>query len=151
MTTEVSSTSFDQNLQLNGINVPTFNVRRAQTTVEMASGSTLMIAGLLESNTISGLTQLPGVKDVPVLGDLIKSDTFNRDESEVVVIITPYLVQPYANNNAGQHQGSLPQQEPSRDPNQLGSVFGNKIRRTYGTSAPETQMKEAGSFGYITE
>lgn len=100
MTTEVSTTSFDQNLQLNGINVPTFNVRRAQTTVELPSGGTLMIAGLLQSDTVSGLTQLPGIGNIPVVGDLIKSDTFQRDESEVVVMITPYLVQPFNRNAA---------------------------------------------------
>ncbi|HPD83044.1 MAG: type II and III secretion system protein family protein [Alphaproteobacteria bacterium] len=98
LTTEVSTTSFDQNLQLNGINVPTFNVRRAETNVELPSGGTLMIAGLIKSDAISGLTQLPGIGDVPVVGDLIKSDTFRRSESEVVVMITPYLVQPFAQN-----------------------------------------------------
>lgn len=100
LTTEVSTTSFEQNLQLNGINVPTFNVRRAETNVELPSGGTLMIAGLIKSDSISGLTQLPGVGDVPVVGDLIKSDTFRRAESEVVVMITPYLVQPFAQNRA---------------------------------------------------
>ena len=100
LTTEVSTTSFDQNLQLNGINVPTFNVRRAETTVELPSGGTLMIAGLIKSDAISGLTQLPGVGDIPVVGDLIKSDTFRRQESEVVVMITPYLVQPFAEPKA---------------------------------------------------
>ena len=98
LTTEVSTTSFDQNLQLNGINVPTFNVRRAETNVELPSGGTLMIAGLIKSDSISGLTQLPGVGDIPVVGDLIKSDTFRRSESEVVVMITPYLVKPFAQN-----------------------------------------------------
>jgi pilus assembly protein CpaC len=100
MTTEISSVSYDQNLQLqNGLNVPSFNVRRASTTVELPSGGTLMIAGLLKSDAISQLTQIPGVKDVPIVGDLMKSDTFQRNESEVVVIITPYLVTPFAQNN----------------------------------------------------
>lgn len=99
MTTEVSSTSYEDNLQLNGINIPSFNVRRAQTTVELPSGGTLMIAGLIQSQSISGLTQIPGLKDVPVMGDLMKSDTFQRNESEVVVLITPYLVKPFAQNN----------------------------------------------------
>ncbi len=98
LTTEVSTTSFDQNLQLNGVNIPAFNVRRAETNVELPSGGTLMIAGLIESDSISSLTQLPGVGDVPVVGDLIKSDSFQRSESEVLIMITPYLVQPFAQN-----------------------------------------------------
>jgi pilus assembly protein CpaC len=148
MTTEVSTASFDQGLQLQGINVPTFNIRRAQTTVEMGSGGTLMIAGLLESNTISGLSKLPGVGDVPVIGDLMKSDTFNREESEVVVIVTPYLVKPFAQNAANEN---TPPPPPTRDHNQLGTVFESNIRRTYGKATPENLMTEAGNFGYITE
>lgn len=96
MTTEVSSATYDDNLQLQGITVPTFNVRRADTTVELPSGGTLMIAGLLQSDTISSLTSIPGVNKVPVVGDLLKSDSFQRNESELVVMITPYLVRPFA-------------------------------------------------------
>jgi pilus assembly protein CpaC len=96
MTTEVSSATYDDNLQLQGITVPTFNVRRADTTVELPSGGTLMIAGLLQSDTLSSLTSLPGVNKIPVVGDLIKSDSFKRNESELVVMITPYLVKPFA-------------------------------------------------------
>lgn len=102
MTTEVSSSTMDENLQLQGINIPSFNVRRAQTTVELPSGGTLMIGGLIQSETVSGLTKLPGVGDVPVMGDLMKSDTFKRNESEVVVLITPYLVKPFAQNHTAQ-------------------------------------------------
>lgn len=104
MTTEVSSTTFEDNLQLQGINIPSFNVRRAQTTVELPSGGTLMIAGLIQSDSISGVNQIPGLGDVPVVGDLLKSDTFQRNESEVVVLITPYLVKPFAQNNAAVDQ-----------------------------------------------
>lgn len=151
MTTEVSTTSFDQNLQLNGVNVPTFNVRRAQTTVELPSGGTLMIAGLLQSDTISGLTSLPGVNKVPVIGDLVKSDTFQRDESEVVVIITPYLVTPYAQNNAENGPAGPAAPEPEREKSQLSAAFSENLRRTYGTKTPVSLMKDEGTFGYITD
>ena len=100
MTTEVSSASFDDGLQLQGISVPTFNVRRANTTVELPSGGTLMIAGLLQSDALSSLTQIPGVAKVPVVGDLLKSDSFQRNETELVVLITPYLVKPFGQNEA---------------------------------------------------
>lgn len=100
MSTEVSSASYDNNLQLQGITVPTFNVRRAETTVELPSGGTLMIAGLLQSDTVSSLTSIPGINKVPVVGDLLKSDSFQRNESELVVMITPYLVRPFAQNQA---------------------------------------------------
>jgi pilus assembly protein CpaC len=164
LTTEVSTTSFDQNLQLNGINVPTFNVRRAETTVELPSGGTLMIAGLLQSDSISGLTQLPGVGDIPVVGDLVKSDTFRRDESEVVVMITPYLVQPFAQNRTAPRAVSgLPEIEgedhgiysameapiePERQISRTQSLFANNVRRVYGEDAPEDLLSEP-HVGYI--
>jgi len=108
MSTEVSSASYDDNLQLQGINVPTFNVRRAETTVELPSGGTLMIAGLLQSDSVSSLTSLPGVNKIPVVGDLLKSDSFQRNESELVVMITPYLVKPFAENQSAQAQPEAP-------------------------------------------
>lgn len=115
MTTEVSSAVYDDNLQLQGISVPTFNVRRADTTVELPSGGTLMIAGLLKSDTTSSLSQIPGVGKVPVLGDLLKSDTFQRNESELVVMITPYLVKPFAQNNAAPIAPPEPVQTSAKD------------------------------------
>jgi pilus assembly protein CpaC len=108
LTTEVSSASYDENLQLQGVTVPTFNVRRADTTVELPSGGTLMIAGLLQSDAMSSLTSIPGVNKVPVVGDLLKSDTFQRNESELVVMVTPYLVRPFAENNAAPAQVPTP-------------------------------------------
>jgi pilus assembly protein CpaC len=175
LTTEVSTTSFDQNLQLNGINVPTFNVRRAETTVELPSGGTLMIAGLIKSDSISGLTQLPGVGDIPVVGDLIKSDTFRRSESEVVVMITPYLVQPFAENRAvpaavttdevtkvgpdGNYSAMTPNEpgmpimpyEPERQVSQLTTFFGTNLRRLYGNKVPEEMIADVSGFGYILD
>ena len=113
LTTEVSTTSFEQNLQLNGINIPTFNVRRAETNVELPSGGTLMIAGLIQSDAISSLTQIPGVKDVPVMGDLLKSDSFQRSESEVLVMVTPYLVQPFADRQQVANAAPIPAMQPN--------------------------------------
>ena len=108
LTTEVSTATFERNLQLNGINVPTFNVRRAETTVELPSGGTLMIAGLIRSDSISGLSEIPGVKDVPVVGDLLQSDTFQRSETELLVMITPYTVEPFAQAKAVPANNILP-------------------------------------------
>ena len=173
LTTEVSTTSFDQNLQLNGINVPTFNVRRAETNVELPSGGTLMIAGLIQSNSISGLSQLPGIGDVPVVGDLVKSDTFRRSESEVVVMITPYLVQPFAQNDSvpaavssepltqvgpDMNYGAITPDdnglpllptEPNRQENQLTSFFSDNLRRLYGDKTPEYLISKSSGFGYM--
>jgi pilus assembly protein CpaC len=74
--------------------IPGLNVRRVETTVELPSGQSLMIAGLLQSNAKQTLDSLPGVMNLPILGALFRSRDFLNNETELVVIITPYLVKP---------------------------------------------------------
>jgi len=99
LNTEVSSLDQSQGISLNEIQIPGLDVRRASTTVEINSGGTLMMAGLLKSESIKGMSGIPGIKDTPVIGDLLSSDSFNRQETELVVLVTPYLVQPFADKN----------------------------------------------------
>jgi Flp pilus assembly secretin CpaC len=96
LNTEVSSLNEGQGITLSELTVPGLDVRRASTTVEINSGGSLMMAGLLKSGNVKGLSGLPGIKDTPVLGDLVSSKSFQREETELVVIVTPYLVQPFA-------------------------------------------------------
>ncbi len=96
LNTEVSSLNQAQGITLSEIQIPGLDVRRASTTVEINSGGTLMMAGLLKSETIKWMAGIPGIKDTPVLGDLLSSDSFRRQETELVVLVTPYLVQPFA-------------------------------------------------------
>lgn len=95
LSTEVSSLDQAQGITLSDIQIPGLDVRRASTTVEINSGGSLMMAGLLKAANTKGLSGLPGIKNTPVLGDLISSKSFQREETELVVIVTPYLVSPY--------------------------------------------------------
>lgn len=99
LNTEVSSLDFESSVTLAQINVPGLDVRRADTTVELPSGGTLMIGGLLQSDSIKGLSGLPGVMNTPVIGDLIKSDSFQKNETELIVLVTAYLVDPFADRD----------------------------------------------------
>ncbi len=74
--------------------VPALAVRRVESTVELPSGQSMMLAGLIQSRTRQELDKVPGLKHVPVLGSLFQSRDFANDETELVVIITPYLVDP---------------------------------------------------------
>lgn len=98
MNTEVSSLNEARGITLVDVSIPGLDVRRANTTVEMNSGGSLMIAGLLKSDNLKGLNGIPGISETPVLGDLLSSKSFQRNETELVVIVTPYLVSPYADN-----------------------------------------------------
>lgn len=83
-------------ISLPGLTIPALAVRRAETTVELPSGQSMMIAGLIDSTTRQTLDQVPGIRNVPILGALFRSRDFINEESEMVVIVTPYLVDPAA-------------------------------------------------------
>ncbi len=82
------------------VTIPALSVRRAETTVEVGSGQSFAIAGLLQSGNTLQNSGLNGLADVPVLGALFRSDRFQRNETELVIIITPYLVRPVSNPGA---------------------------------------------------
>ncbi len=88
-------TSLDQLRARNGI-PGTFN-QEVQTTVELASGQSLAIAGLLSESSEENLSKTPGIGDIPILGALFKSERFQRDETELLIVVTPYLVRPVSN------------------------------------------------------
>ena len=78
------------------VTIPALNVRRAETTVELPSGGSFAIAGLMQHTTKQQIDAFPGVKDLPVLGALFRSRDFQNAETELVVMVTPYLVNPVA-------------------------------------------------------
>src|SRR3990167_3465337 len=96
---EVSELSTEGAIQIQGFQVPALTVRRAETTVELGSGESFMIAGLLNNRSIGAIDKIPGLGDIPVLGTLFKSDSFRRGETELVIVVTPYLVQPVSAND----------------------------------------------------
>ncbi len=91
---EVSALSEAGAILFQGFSIPALTTRRASTTVELGSGQSLAIAGLLQNKTQQTFDEFPGLADIPVLGALFRSTQFKRDESELVIIVTPYLVRP---------------------------------------------------------
>lgn len=91
---EVSELSSQGAVTLNGFQVPALTVRRAETTVELGSGQSFMIAGLMSNNAQNTIDKTPGAGDLPILGNLFKSSEFRKGQSELVIVVTPYLVNP---------------------------------------------------------
>lgn len=81
-------------VEIEGFSIPALVVRRAETAVELSSGQSFSIAGLLQNNANKLFSQLPGIGNVPILGALFRSQQFQRNETELVIIVTPYLVSP---------------------------------------------------------
>lgn len=91
---EVSELSSEGAIVLNGFQVPALTVRRTETTVELGSGQSFMIAGLMKNSSQNAIKKMPGAGDLPILGSLFRSTSFQRGETELVIIVTPYLVNP---------------------------------------------------------
>jgi pilus assembly protein CpaC len=96
---EVSQLDYSNSVTIGGTQVPGLTTRRTETTVELGSGQSFMIAGLLQNNHNNSIDKTPGVGDVPILGALFRSNGFQRNETELVIVITPYLVQPVNGND----------------------------------------------------
>ena len=91
---EVSQLSNQGAVTLNNISISALSVRRAETTVELGSGQSFVLGGLLQNNDTQNVSKIPALGDIPVLGQLFRSEQFQRSESELVIIVTPYLVNP---------------------------------------------------------
>ncbi|MBO6945394.1 type II and III secretion system protein family protein [Altererythrobacter sp.] len=91
---EVSELSTQGAVTINGFQIPALTTRRAETTVELGSGQSFMIAGLMNNNAQNSLEKAPGLGDVPILGNLFRSRSFRKGETELVIVVTPYLVKP---------------------------------------------------------
>ena len=142
--TEVSSTSEVGAIVSSGLQIPGISSRRAETVVEMGSGGSLMIAGLIQSRTVNGLNGLPGLKDTPILSRLFQSDSFRREETEVIMIVTAMLVKPYGEpvaNRAERAQNITAALD-------LGLI--EQMKQTYGADRM-IGIEPNGQQGYIVE
>lgn len=130
----------------NGVTVPALRVRRAETTVELPSGGSMVMAGLLSETTKQNIDGVPGVKDVPVLGALFRSRDFQANETELVVIVTPYLVDPTSRDKL-----VLPTDgyAPASD---LDTFLMGRLNATYGVAgAREVEGSLQGPVGFVVE
>ena len=91
---EVSQLTSAGSVSLNGFTIPGITTRRVETTVELGSGQAFMIGGLLSNNANNSVDKVPGLGNVPILGALFRSTNFRKQQTELVVIVTPYLVKP---------------------------------------------------------
>ncbi|MFC3069379.1 type II and III secretion system protein family protein [Phenylobacterium soli] len=138
---EVSEISTKSAVTINNITIPGISVRRAETTVELASGESFAIAGLFQNNVASTVKQYPWLGEIPVLGPLFRSSQFTHDQSELVIIVTPYIVRP-VNKTAAL---TTPDQ---------GIVFANELEQVVKgkvAAAPGPQPHLAGPAGFKME
>jgi pilus assembly protein CpaC len=133
-----------------GINIPALQVRRAETTLEMSSGSSIVLAGLIQERTRHALEGVPGVMNTPVLGSLFRSRDFVNNETELVIIVTPYLVRPTAPENLRTPADGF------MNPSEGSSLMTGRLNALYRPSrgsagADEQQQRLQGPHGHVIE
>lgn len=126
--TEVSELSSENSVQLSGLSLPSIIVRRSESVMELPSGGAMVMGGLLQDNIRQTINGFPGLGKLPVLGPLFRSRDFKRNETELVIIVTPYLVKPVARNQLARPDDGFATSS-DRDANLLG-----RINRVYGGS-----------------
>jgi pilus assembly protein CpaC len=123
------------------ITIPALTVRRAETSVELGSGESFALAGLLQHTSEQDISKIPLLGDIPILGAVFRSNRFQRNETELVIIVTPYLVNPVETRVAAPTDGLI---HPS-DPQQV--LFSNTYRQ--GLPPPGRGPLNAGGGGLI--
>jgi pilus assembly protein CpaC len=136
---EVSELSEAGSVKLGGFVVPSLTTRRAETTVELGSGQSFMIAGLLQNRNRNNIEKAPFLGDLPILGMLFRSTSYQRDETELVIIVTPYLVRPVSHQLATPADGYRAPTDP-----QIG-FEGQSFAGKSGDRAPTALPGPAGS------
>lgn len=111
---EVSELSNEGSVKTGDFTVPALTTRRAETTVELGSGQSFMIAGLLRNSSSNDIEKAPFLGDLPILGALFRSTRFRRAETELVIVVTPYLVRPVSNQLALPTDGLRMPSDPVR-------------------------------------
>ncbi len=146
ISTEVSELTTQGQYTSNGFTIPGLNVRRAETTLELPSGGSLVMAGLLSDKTKQNIDGVPGAKDLPVLGALFRSRDYQKNETELVVVVTPYIVDP-----TNRKKIALPTDgfAPASD---MDTILMGKLNATYRANgdAP-TDKKLKGPVGFVVD
>lgn len=133
---------------IRGITIPALQVRRAETTVEMSSGSSIVLAGLIQERTRHAMEGVPGVMNTPVIGSLFRSRDFINNETELVIIVTPYLVRPTAPENLRTPADGF------RNPSERESLLTGRLNSLYRPSRAERENQQQslqGPHGHVIE
>jgi pilus assembly protein CpaC len=144
--TEVSEVSNDNSIIISGISVPSVKTRRAETTLEIPSGGSMAMAGLIQQQTKQAVNGMPGIDQLPILGQLFRSQDFVNNETELMVLVTPYIVRAVAQRELSRPDDGF---APASDSQ---STLLAQINRIYGISGrAEPVGSFQNNFGFIID
>jgi pilus assembly protein CpaC len=144
--TEVSELSNEGGVTIQGTTVPSLQVRRADTTVEIPSGGALALAGMIQEQTKQAINGLPGLMKLPILGTLFKSRDYLNHQSELMVIVTPYIVHAVARKDLSRPDDGF------ADASDPASILLGRLNRIYGVAGKVHPHKAYyGKYGFILD
>jgi pilus assembly protein CpaC len=146
--TEVSEVSTENSLTggAGGTTIPSIKTRRVETTLEIPSGGAMAMAGLIQDQTKQAINGLPGLSQLPILGTLFRSRDFINNQTELMVLVTPFIVRAVAQKDLSKpDDGFAPASDPQTD--LLGSI--NRIYGVPGRAEPARNYR--GTYGFITD
>jgi pilus assembly protein CpaC len=151
--TEVSDLSSNNSLTISvpgtsqSVTVPSIRTRRAETTVEIPSGGSLAMAGMIQNETRQNINGLPGLMELPILGPLFKSRDYINQQTELMVLVTPYVVRAVAQKDLSRPDDGF------ADPSDPASVLLGRLNRIYGVGAPPDPPPDNyhGKYGFILD
>ena len=144
--TEVTELDFQNNFTLNNANIPSFKTRKADTTVEVPSGGALVMAGMMQNSSRQVQNGTPMLMSIPILGQLFRSRDYQRNETELMIMVTPYLAKAVDRKDL-----SLPT-DGFADASDPSGWFLGRINKIYGVkNGPIPNGKLNGSVGFILD
>jgi pilus assembly protein CpaC len=143
--TEVSELTNEGAVTLTSVTIPALKVRRANTTVELPSGGSLVIGGLISDDTRQNIDGIPGLKTLPILGSLFRSRDFQKRETELMVVVTPYMV-----NAVNRNKLDLPTDHLDNATDTQATLIG-QLNKVYGKGHKAPAGKYHGNYGFIVE
>jgi pilus assembly protein CpaC len=129
------------------LTIPSIQTRRAQTTVEIPSGGSLALAGMIQEQTKQSINGIPGLMQVPILGTLFKSRDYVNDQTELMILVTPYIVRAVAENKLARPDDGF------ADPNDPQTVLLGRLNRIYGGTVKKEPPPSDyhGKYGFILD
>ena len=144
--TEVTDVDYSKQITFSGVSIPGFRTRNNVTTVELPSGGSIASAGLISTQTQQAINGFPGLMNLPILGALFRSRDYQRDESELMIIVTPYIVHAIDPSQVVRPDQNF---EDASDPQ---AVLLGRVNRIYSTSGSLRPLPGyAGKIGFITQ
>ena len=148
--TEVTELDFENQLRMSGnneeaLNTPAFRVRKSDTTVELPSGGTLATAGLIQRVSRQSINGLPGLMNLPIIGTLFRSRDYQREETELMIMVTPYIAKPMQPNQIQRPDDGFVEAHDSQ------AILLGRLNKIYGSGGGPVPQAYKGRVGFIAD